>query len=89
MVVARDVNVVATLFEIDPHTGKLGGNDAQIFKRDVLDCNLAPGHGGHTDETAHLAHIGKQGMCCSVQAVDTIDNQQVGCNARDQGSHTV
>ena len=47
-------DVIAPLLEPDSHPGELCRDNPQIVERNVLNRNLALGHRGHADKTAHL-----------------------------------
>ena len=50
MLVGRDVEVVATLLDGDAELAESIGYDAKIGDADILDGDLACGHGCHADE---------------------------------------
>ena len=66
MVLPGNIDVIAPLLEPDSHPGELCRDNPQIVERNVLNRNLALGHRGHADKTAHLDHIGQQRMLGTV-----------------------
>ena len=89
MILLRDEDVVTTLLELYAQTSKLRGDDTQILVRHVLDRKLGLRHSGHTDEAAHLDHIGQKRMLRAAQLLHTLDGEQVGCYTRNLCAHAV
>ena len=51
------------------------------------DGNIGLGHGGESDETADFDHIRKDAVMCTSQCRDSLDDQQVGTDALNVGTH--
>ena len=81
--------VVTFFFHLDAHTAECAGDDAQILDRRILDTDALSHHSGHSNERSHLNHIWQDSVYCAVEAFYTLDGQQIGCYARDAGSHPV
>ena len=87
--VLGDVDVVADAFDGDTDAPECLGNDAEVLVADVLDGDVAAGHGCHADEGADLDHVGQDGVVGAVQCGDALDGQQVGADAGNPGAHGV
>ena len=77
MFVRRHYDVVLIFLHIDAETAETVKYYAQIAARHVLDGYLAPRHGRHAYETAHLYHVGQHAVFGSVQRLHTVYDKQV------------
>ena len=62
-------------------------DNAQVLPGNVLDGNRTPGQCGHAYETAHLDHIRKNPVRCSMKRFLAIDSQEIGADAFDFSTH--
>ena len=81
--------VVALHLHLHAQSAEGIGNDAQVLQRHVLDANAASTHGRHTDERAHLNHVGQQAVLRPTERLDALDGEQVRAYALNLGAHAV
>ena len=84
-----NVNIIASLFELDAQTAEALGDDSQILVRNILNGDFTFRHGCHTDKAANLNHIGQYGVLCAMQSVHPFDGKQVGRDTANLRSHPV
>ena len=85
----RDEQVVALFFHFDAHAAEGIGNDAKVSERHILDADAVAHHRCHSDERAHLNHVGQDAVRRAVQAVNAFNGEQVGGDAADACAHAV
>ena len=61
-----DVDVVADSFDGDAEATECLWDDAEVVVTNVLDGDIAAGHGCHTDEGADLNHVRQDGVVGAV-----------------------
>ena len=84
-----DDEVVALPLELHPHLAESVGNQSQMVAGAILNGQLRLGHGRHTDEAAHLDHVGEDAVRASVQLLDPLNLQQIGADAGNLRTHVV
>ena len=85
----RNKEVVALNLYLHTQSAESLGNDSQVADRHVLDAYTGSTHGSHTDERAHLDHIGQDAMLGSVKRLHAHDSKKVAAYAADLSAHGV
>ena len=86
---ARHKEVVILDFHLDAHATEGIGNDAEVLERHVFDADAVTTHGCQADERTHLNHVRQNGVFRAMQLANTLDGEQVRCNAADACAHAV